>query len=531
MAGWRDVLPASAADALERPLRDDPTRIALVARDARLTYAELDTAVDHAAGVLHREGVRRGDVVAVSLPNSSAVVVSFYATLRIGAIWLGVNQNLAPPEKQFILEDAHAALLVTDTEISAREHRPLRSLVVDEAVDAGWLTLDGGSYLRTRPSPTDAAGIAYTSGTTGRPKGVVHSHHNVLLPGAVLAATRGYGPSLRKGDCAALTILNLQVTSTLLVAQAGGTQIVMDRVDPGGVATWIRDEAVTTWFGVPTLLHGLAGAAGVATEDLQSLTEVWTGGTFLPASVRDTFEARFTKPVYATYGLTEAPTMVTMEERSGHAVPESSGVALPHLVVEIRDDTDTVLPVGETGEITVRARTSGTWADAYQPMLGYLDHASATAATVRNGVLYTGDVGQLDAAGNLFVRDRRHALILRGGANVYPAEVERVLLQIDGVCGASVVGIADERLGQRVAAAVELDPGVDLDPALLAAHCRRQLARYKVPEQWLIRPLPRNAMGKVVRRDVEQWFTVGEPEPRRPAPSSVTEIQRRPDGA
>jgi long-chain acyl-CoA synthetase len=506
MPAWRDHLPQSAGDALERPLRDDPTRVALVARDARMTYHELDTAVDHAAIALHHEGVRPRDVVAISLPNTSAVVVSFYAVQRLGAVWLGVNQNLAPPEKQFILDDANAVLLVTDDESAAREHTSVRALVVDEVLGAGSLEQQGGSYPRARPSPSDAAGIAYTSGTTGRPKGVVHSHHNVLLPGAVLTATRGFGPSLRKGDCAALTILNMQVTSTLLVAQAGGTQILMDRVDPSGVATWIRDEAVNTWFGVPTLLHGLTGSADVAVEDLQSLTEVWTGGTFLPASVRDAFETRFAKRVYATYGLTEAPTIVTIEDRTGSPVDESSGTALPHLVIEIRNDVGKVLPVGETGEVTVRARSSGPWANAYLPMLGYLGQTSATAATVQDDVLHTGDIGQLDAAGNLFVRDRRHSLILRGGANVYPAEVERVLLQIDGVNGASVVGIPDERLGQRVAAAVELDPGVELDASTLSSHCAGQLARYKVPEDWRICPLPRNAMGKVARRDVEQWF-------------------------
>jgi acyl-CoA synthetase (AMP-forming)/AMP-acid ligase II len=280
----------------------------------------------------------------------------------------------------------------------------------------------------------------------------------------------------------------------------------MDRVDPSGVARWIREEMVNTWFGVPTLLRGLTGAEGVAIEDLQSLTEVWTGGTFLPTAVRDAFEARFDKRVFATYGLTEAPTMVTMEERTSDAGSESSGTALPHLVVEIRDDTGAVLPVGETGEITVRAATAGPWKNAYRPMLEYLGQPSATAATVQDGVLHTGDIGQLDARGNLVVRDRRHSLILRGGANVYPAEVERVLLQLDGVSGASVVGVDDERLGQRVAAAVELDPGVDLDAAALAAHCADHLARYKVPEQWRISVLPRNAMGKVVRTDVEHWF-------------------------
>jgi len=258
----------------------------------------------------------------------------------------------------------------------------------------------------------------------------------------MLVAARNFGPGLRKGDCAALTILNLQVTSTLLVAQAGGTQVVMDRVDPAGVAAWIKREAVNSWFSVPTILQGLAGSAEVAVDELASLTEVWTGGTYLPEPVREAFEARFGCPVSATYGLTEAPTVVTIED--GHRVraPGSSGTPLPHLVVEIRDG-EKVLPVGETGEITVRARQDGPWADSYQPMLDYLGHPEATAEAVRDGVLYTGDVGYLDAEGRLFVRDRRNALILRGGANVYPAEVERVLLQAPGVRGASVVGVPD----------------------------------------------------------------------------------------
>ena len=325
----------------------------------------------------------------------------------------------------------------------------------------------------------------------------------------MLVASRGYDSSLRKGDCAALTILNLQVTSTLLVAQAGGTQVVMDRVDPSGVARWIRDEAVTSWFGVPTLLHGLSGSDDVRPDDLESLTDVWTGGTFLATSIRRAFEARFACRVNATYGLTEVPTIVTIEDGVGSRVDESSGRTLPHLVVEIRDDAGAVLPVGEVGEITVRARESGEWAGAYAPMLGYLGHPGATAAAVRDGVLYTGDIGQLDTAGNLSVRDRRHALILRGGANVYPAEVERVLLELEGVSGASVVGVDDERLGQRVAAAVELDAGYELDAAVLTEHCVHQLARYKVPERWRIGPLPRNAMGKVIRPEVETWFENG----------------------
>jgi acyl-CoA synthetase (AMP-forming)/AMP-acid ligase II len=140
-------------------------------------------------------------------------------------------------------------------------------------------------------------------------------------------------------------------------------------------------------------------------------------------------------------------------------------------------------------------------------MLGYHGNPSATQGAVRDGVLHTGDVGELDDDGNLFVRDRRSSLILRGGANVYPAEVERVLLQHPGVAGAAVVGVPDARLGQRVAAAVELTPAAQVDAEALEAHCHRELARYKVPDRWLLRPLPRNAMGKVVRTTVATWFT------------------------
>jgi long-chain acyl-CoA synthetase len=507
--------PASAGDVLAFALDRHPSREALVSVDARLSYEALDQAVERAAGALWEVGIREDDVVAVSLPNKSAVVVTFHALMRLGAIWLGVNQNLAPPEKAFMLRDAGARFILADAKVieslalgSQRDGAPPVSVVTIGTDD--WASMTSGApakYLRSNRTRSDAAAIAYTSGTTGRPKGVIHSHENLLLPGAMLVQARRFGPELRKGDCAALTILNMQVTSTLLVAQAGGTQIVMDRTDPLGVASWIRTEAVTSWFGVPTTLQGMADSTEIRVKDLRSLNDIWTGGAFCPEATRDAFTARFGHRIYATYGLTEVPTIATIEDREGTHCPDSSGQALPHLSVEVCDDHGNVLPPGTVGEITVRARDEGLWAHQYHPMLGYLGHPDETAEAIRDGALRTGDIGHLDGFGNLFVHDRRNTLILRGGANIYPAEVERVLLEVAEIDGACVIGLPDERLGQQVAAAIESRPGARLDLEEIRKYCLSQLARYKVPERWHIGPLPRNAMGKVMRTEVLRYLT------------------------
>lgn len=520
MKGHRGSAATYVGNVLEHALATDPLHEALVAADARMSYEELDAAADRAAAALAALGVRRHDIVAVSLPNASDVVVTFHAIMRLGAVWLGVNRNLAPPEKHFILRDSGATLLLacSDVEASLASAHDADSASIPVVVigDDGYRWRDlvanaPASYRRPICRATDGAGIAYTSGTTGRPKGVVHSHGNLLLPGAMVIEARRLGPELRKGDCAALTILNMQVTSTLLVAQACGTQVVMDRVDPLGVAQWVKAACINSWFGVPTILQGLTALTELEDDDLSGLRDIWTGGTYLSEPIRRAFEERFGCRVSATYGLTEAPTIVTIEDAVEDRVPESSGRPLPHLLVEIREN-DKILSVGETGEITVRAKETGPYAGIYRPMLGYLGQSEASARSVRDGVLFTGDVGYLDWEGRLFVRDRGNALILRGGSNVYPAEIERVLLNAPGVRGASVVGVPDERLGQRVAAAIEPEEGITLDTDELSSYCSSQLARYKVPDFWRIGTLPRNAMGKVIRTELKNWFGASDAE-------------------
>jgi long-chain acyl-CoA synthetase len=483
------------ARVLDRALAAAPDHEALVTRSARLTYAELDRLADRAAFALRALGVAVGDRLGVSLPNEADVVVAFHGAMRLGAIWVGVNRALAPPEQRYLLADCGATLLLTDDDVGDVGVRVVDLATWRAAVDAA----PEGPWTGLDVDPLAPAGIAYTSGTTGHPKGAVHRQRNLLVPGAVLVETRGYGPELRKGDCFPFTILNMAVLTTLLVSQAGGTSIVMDRIDAEGVAGWIRAERITTWNGPPALLHSLATRDDIAADDLASLDEVWTGGADCPEAIRSAFEAKFGLPVLATYGLSEAPTVVAIDSRSGadHR-PGASGRPLPHLRVRIAGEDGADLPPGETGQICLSAAD-----DRYTPMLGYWERPDATAEAMVDGELRTGDVGLLDDDGFLHVRDRLSLLIIRGGANVYPAEVERVFAEIDGVAASAVVGVPDERLGERVVALVEPVAGVELDLEAVRAHLAANLAKYKVPERIVVvDAFPRNAMGKIVRKDL-----------------------------
>jgi acyl-CoA synthetase (AMP-forming)/AMP-acid ligase II len=478
----RGVPPADrrVSECFDAVLADAPDREALVTRSGRWTYAQLDDLSARAAQVWLDLGVRVGDRVAASLPNDVDIVAAFHGAMRVGAIWVGVNQVLAPPERAWMVADAGASHLLGDVAEA--------TVTLDE-----WRAhIDAASPRRELAAvdPHAPAALAYTSGTTGRPKGAVHTQHNLLVAAAVVAATRGYGADLRKADYMPCTILNLMVLTTLLCAAAGGTSVLMDQAHARGVAEWLAREQVTVWNGSPALLHSLAHDHDVVPESLRSVRETWSGGAALPETLRRAFGARFGIPVVGTYGLTEAPTIVSIDPVDGRFAPGASGRVLPHLDVQVAPD----------GELCLTAAADGPFAGWYTPPLGYWQRPEASAELCAGGVVHTGDLGFVDDDGWLHVIDRRNLVIIRGGANVYPAEVERVLAAVDGVAGCAVLGVADERLGERVVAAVEADAGASLDADVLAAECARELARYKVPERFFVLDaLPRNAMGKVDR--------------------------------
>jgi acyl-CoA synthetase (AMP-forming)/AMP-acid ligase II len=403
------------------------------------------------------------------------------------------------------------AVLEIDSERSALPDLERVVEVDPEREDAAWGALLRDSGDPGRPAveidPFAPAAIAYTSGTTGFPKGAVHSQHNLLLPGAVARLTGSYGPELRQGVLLPLTILNLVVLAPLLAFYDRSCCVCIDRVDPEGIADWVRDERVGHFAAVPTIYHDLLTHPGVRREDLASLMRPEVGGAECPEELRSLYRERFGAEVTIGYGMTEAPTAVARSDGKRAPQPGLCGVALPHLELRIRDEAGADLPTGEVGEICVGPARSGPFAGVYTPMLGYWNRPEETAAALRDGLYASGDLGFLDDDGNLFIRGRRNELILRGGANVYPAEVERVLRLHPAVADCAVLGRPDPRLGERVVAAVEPASGARVEPEELRQHCARELARYKVPDQFAaVETLPRNAMGKVVKRDLEALF-------------------------
>ena len=475
------------ADVLRPALRHRPEAPAVVARSGLLTYADLDRAASAAAGAMWNLGVRPGDRVAACLPNDLDIVVAFHGAQRIGAIWVGINEAYSQDEQQALADLATPSLIVAGPRGQARG-----GIVVETAT---WTRLmaDAPAAPRVELDPDAPAGIAFTSGTTGVPKGIVHSQRNMLLPGGVLVQTRGWGPDLRKGDCLPLTLLNMLILTTLLVAQAEGCCILGDRRDVSGVAEWIGRERVGVWNGVPAQFYDLVHRPDL---DISSLREAWCGGGACADELRRSFEDAHPVPVRAAYGLTEAPTVVAIDPVDETTRPGAAGQVLPHLDVAAYDDAGRRLPTGSTGELRIGPVHSGKWADAWTPALGEWRDGSVVPTAA--APVATGDIGSVDADGWLTVVERKKLVVVRGGANVYPAEVERVIRLHPAVTEVAVFGIADERLGEKVAALVQLAAEVDLRD--LESLCRQHLARYKIPELWsVVDAFPTNAMGKIIR--------------------------------
>ncbi|MEO8724157.1 MAG: fatty acid--CoA ligase family protein, partial [Sphingobium sp.] len=351
---------------------------------------------------------------------------------------------------------------------------------------------------RAEIDPFAPAAIMYTSGTTGVPKGVVHSQHNmVVIPGA--NCSQGLmNPETRRGAVLPLTITNVMILGPVVAFWNMRPFIVGPSAKIEPLVEWLFRERVESISLVPTMVYDLLQL----NADVPKWTHLGCGGAPLPHVVRAAFRKRYGYELTTSYGLTEAPTVVAISQ-DGDAPEGASGQALSYLAVTIRDGDGQVLPNGVVGEICFTAASDGPWANVYTHPLGYWREAEKTAALLRGGVVHTGDHGSIDDDDWLTVADRSSELILRGGSNVYPAEIERVLHMHDDVADCAVIGKPDLRMGMLTVACVQATrPNVDVTALQdeLRALCSERLVRYKIPDEWrFLDSFPRNAMGKIVK--------------------------------
>jgi long-chain acyl-CoA synthetase len=511
--------PQNLTELYDAALADDPNRIAVVGRSGALSFAALEAEVNAACAYFGELRMRAGDRVAVSLANDIHIVVAFLAVQRMGGIWVGINRAYVGAERRHFLSDAGANVFVTDPAIAeettaiADTLPDLRHVIALDPLDSQRSEWHRGLRRHAgaaRPSivvdPFSPAAIAYTSGTTGLPKGAVHSQHNILVAATVaeLVAVDNR-PDVIRGATSPLTILNVMILGPVATLSRGRRVVCMDRIDAQGIAEWVRRERVNTLTLVPTSLYDLLTRPDIAVSDLASLTWVVVSAAAVPEGLDTLYRERLGRDFTISYGLTENPTTVSRSHTGSGGSPGAVGRPLFHLDVAIFDDTGARAGSGAHGEICVRATDHGPWANVYTPALGYWKKAEATAKLLENGWLHTGDIGFLDDQGELHLQDRLGDVINRGGAKVYPAEVERVLMMEPGVHDCAVTARPDRRLGHTVAAYIQPSSGVN-GPELiqrLQHRCKRDIAKYKVPAHWtVVDVIPRNTMGKVLKRQL-----------------------------
>jgi O-succinylbenzoic acid--CoA ligase len=480
-----------------------PQRTALVVEGREISFAALEASARASAARLRAAGLRPGDVLASLLWNGRAFVECLHAAALCGATLLPLNARAAPPELAFVLQDASATLLVHgsgDLAKSAADASRLAGGVPALAVTGGPSASlapevpppgsDGG-WAESIP-PEGRLAVLYTSGTTGQPKGACLSFGNFLASAGASALHLGASADDRWLACLPLFhVGGLAILSRSVLA--GSAVVLHERFDAEAVSRALERDAITHVSLVPTMLRRLLEARGERPAP-STLRCVLVGGGPTPPTLLERARA-LGFPVAATYGLTEATSQVaTQLPHAASLVGEMAAPPLPGIEVRIEGEAGEALPAGQAGEICVRGPTV---------MTGYLGRPEETARALRGGWLHTGDVGLLDSRGWLRVLDRRQDLVVSGGENVYPTEVEAVLTAHPEVAEAAVAGEPDADLGQRVVAAVVLRPGARCDEAALRAFCRGRLAGYKVPRRLLfLAELPRTSSGKVLRRSL-----------------------------
>jgi long-chain acyl-CoA synthetase len=494
---------------LARSARRFGSKTALIAGGRAFTYTELDDLCDRAAGGLHALGVRPGDRVSLYAPNRWEWVVAYHAALRLGAVVNPVNVMLTPEEVAFVLNDCGAAVIFTSGEKAevilglTRTVPTLRRVVSFDSASAGTtsfeelLSLAGKAPEVARPAPADLSTIGYTSGTTGHPKGAMQSHRAVFLNTAALFAvqTRTQRDVLLNALPLPHVYGNVIMNGTFMT---GATLVTEERFDAAAALAAIGRHRVTVFDGVPTMYAMMLADPSLPAADLSSLRMCAVGGQTMPAAKMAEWERRAGVPLLELWGMTELGGAGTSNCSYMPNVHGSIGFALPGAEARIAalEDPSVTMPDGEPGELMIRGPLV---------MLGYYGNEQATRATVEpDGWMHTGDVATRDEEGHYFIVDRKKDLIITGGFNVYPAEIERVVAAHPAVAMVAVGSVPDETRGELARAYVVLRPGASASETEIIEHCRPHLAAYKLPRSVRFVPdLPKTSTGKIMRRELK----------------------------
>ncbi|HEX9263544.1 MAG TPA: AMP-binding protein [Candidatus Binatia bacterium] len=488
-----------AAAVLERTAQRQPQKMAVIAKDEELTFADLNQRVDALASHLQKEGVRQGDRVGLLLLNSSAIPLSYYATQKIGAVTVILDARLRGKELQGVLQDADLKLLVAHSQLFGEVKEAFKSMPPIPV----WIVGGGeGSFEQRFSAPAgtvtlpnlhgdDDALILYTSGTTGEPKGVVLSYQNLAQYPRVMGELGITDASTIRGCILPMSHIVGPIVCNEL-AERGYTLVIFDQINPITLLEGIQKYRVSVFESVPIVFQLLLGVKNLASYDTSSVKIAAMMGTSIPLPLLRAFQAA--QPhikIIQGYGLTETSPLITLVEPDrAEARMGSIGRAVPGVEVKIVDDSGKEVRDGEPGEIITRGP---------HVMKGYFRRAEATTQRIRDGWLYTGDVGKCND-GYYYHLGRRDDMIITGGLNVYPAEVENLIYSFPGVQENIVFAIPDPKRGQVIGAAVVPRPGATLVEKELTAFLRANLANFKVPDKIVIREsLPRTSSGKTVR--------------------------------
>jgi long-chain acyl-CoA synthetase len=494
---------------LSESARSAPDHPVAVFDGGQLTYRHLDMASDRVAANLAAAGIEPGDRIALQLPNIPQFLVAYFGILKAGAVVVPLNVLLRAPEIAFHLSDSGARVLITWEGVLAEAAKGAeaaglgRIYAVGHAAGAGGalpferLIEDASPPVETvTRDPADTAVIVYTSGTTGRPKGAELTHIQLYMNADIPGRLFGVRPD--DVVITALPLFHVFGLSSILdcCVRFGATMSLIPRFTPAAVLAAIQRDRATIFEGVPTMFADLLSYPDLGGYDLSSLRVAISGGASIPAPVLDAFEERFGLVILEGYGLTETASTTTFNPSEAERRAYSVGKPIWGTQTQIWDASGRPLPPGpeHVGEVVTRG---------LHVMKGYLNQPEATADAFTGDWLHTGDLGYFDEDGFLFIVSRKKELIIRGGYNVYPSEIENVLHAHPSVAEAAVVGVPDERLGEEVMAVVIVRGTMELGEPELVVWCRERLAAYKCPRIYQFRSeLPKNTLGKVLKDEL-----------------------------